>query len=73
MPAVVIPEVDHLLGVRIGHAAQLALCEDLVAGVYLTVDLEADRYARVLELNRRYGDLALGFVDAAVAALAEQL
>lgn len=73
VPAVVIPEVDHLLGVRIGHAAQVALYEDLVAGVYLTVDLEADRYARVLDLNRRYSDLALGFVDAAVAALAEQL
>lgn len=50
VPAVVIPEVDHLLGVRSGHAAQLALYEDLVAGVYLTVDLEADGYARVLEL-----------------------
>jgi predicted nucleic acid-binding protein len=73
VPAVIIPEVDHLLRVRLGHRAQLALYEDLVAGVYLTVDLEADRYARVLELNRRYADLGLGFVDGAVAALAEQL
>ncbi|MBW3603392.1 MAG: PIN domain-containing protein [Actinobacteria bacterium] len=73
VPAVVIPEVDHLLGVRIGHAAQLAMYEDLTAGVYLTVDLEAERYARILELNRRYADLMLGFVDAAVAALSEQL
>ncbi|CAN5893187.1 hypothetical protein BH23ACT10_BH23ACT10_21640 [soil metagenome] len=53
VPAVVIPEVDHLLGVRIGHRAQLALYDDLVAGIYLTVDLEAERYARVAELNRR--------------------
>lgn len=73
VPAVVIPEVDHLLGVRIGHRAQLALHDDLVAGIYLTVDLEAERYARVRELNRRHADLALGFVDGAVAALSEQL
>lgn len=73
VPAVVIPEVDHLLGVRIGHHAQTAFYEDLVADVYLTVDLEPDRYTRVLELNRRYAGLALGFVDGALAALSEQL
>lgn len=73
LPAVVIPEVDHLLGARIGHPAQLALYTDIVNGVYLVVDLEQDRYRRVLELNQRYPDLRLGFVDAAVAALSEQL
>lgn len=73
VPAIVVPEVDHLLHVRIGHRAQLALYEDLVSGVYLTVDLAADRYVRVLELNQRYADLELGFVDGAVAALCEQL
>lgn len=73
LPAVVIPEVDHLLGARIGHAAQTALYDDLVEGVYLIVDLAVGRYRRVLELNRRYAALRLGFVDAAVAALSEQL
>lgn len=73
LPAVVIPEIDHLLGHRLGQSAQLALYDDIVEGVYLVVDLDMDRYRRVLELNRRYADLRLGFVDAAVAALSEQL
>lgn len=73
LPAPVIPEVDHLLGARIGHAAQMALYEDLAGHVYLVVDLAASGYRRVVELNRRHADLGLGFVDAAVAAVAEQL
>lgn len=73
LPALVIPEVDHLLGARLGHRAQLALYEDIIEGVYLVVDLDIDRYHRVFDLNRRYADLRLGFVDAAVATLSEQL
>jgi predicted nucleic acid-binding protein len=73
LPAVVIPEVDHLLGRAIGPHAQVALYEDVVEQVYLVVDLAADRYHRVLELNRQFDDLRLGFVDAAIAALSEQL
>lgn len=73
LPAVVIPEIDHLLGARIGPDAQLAFYEDLSTSIYLIVDLDVARYPRVLELNRRYAGLRLGFVDAAVAALSEQL
>lgn len=73
LPAVVIPEIDHLLATRIGHSAQLAFYDDIVEGVYLVVDLDIDRYERVLDLNRRYADLRLGFVDAAVVAVSEQL
>lgn len=73
LPAAVLPEVDHLLGARIGHHAQLGLYEDIVAGVYLVVELDVSRYGRVLELNQRHAALRLGFVDAAVAALSEQL
>lgn len=73
LPAVVLPEVDHLLGARIGQVAQLALYEDVTTQVYLLIDLAEVGYRRVLELNRRYADLRLGFVDAAVAAVSEQL
>lgn len=73
VPAVVLPEVDHLLGTRIGRTARLALYGDIVDGVYHVTDLEPGRYGRVLELNQRFADLDLGFVDAAVAALSEQL
>lgn len=73
VPAVVLPEVDHLLGARLGRAARLALYGDVVDGVYHVADLDPERYARVLELNQRFADLDLGLVDAAVAALSEQL
>lgn len=73
LPAVVIPEVDHLLGTRIGSRAQLAFYSDIVAAVYLVADLDPERYEQVLELNKRFADLNLGFVDAAVAALGQQL
>lgn len=70
---IVIPEIDHLLGTAIGQHAQLGFCEDLVSGAYLVANLDERVYPRVLDLNRRYGDLELGFVDAAVMASAEIL
>ncbi|HUO83718.1 MAG TPA: VapC toxin family PIN domain ribonuclease, partial [Thermoanaerobaculia bacterium] len=38
---------------------------------YLVVDLPPDRYERVLELDEQFAALNLGFVDAAVIAIAE--
>jgi predicted nucleic acid-binding protein len=73
LPAVVLPEVDHLLGTRIGLAAQRALYEDVVEQVYLVVDLDTAGYRRIQELNHRYPDLGLGFVDAAVVAICERM
>lgn len=73
VPAPVIPEVDHLLGARLGGAAQLAFYEGLTHGHYFVADLPRDRYARIGELNRQFRDLTLGFVDAAVVAISEAL
>jgi predicted nucleic acid-binding protein len=73
VPAPVIPEVDHLLGARLGRPAQLAFYEGLADGHYFVADLPRDRYARVGELNREFHELALGFVDAAVVAIGEAL
>jgi uncharacterized protein len=73
VPSPIIPEVDHLLGAAIGVDAQLAFYEDLAAPSYLVADLEEGAYQRVLELNRQYRDLRLGFVDAAVMVMAETL
>ena len=42
-------------------------------GYYLVADLPRDAYARIAELNRRFDDLDLGFVDAAIATLAATL
>ncbi len=42
-------------------------------GANFIADLARDRYARVAELNRRFADLELGFVDAAIVAISESL
>lgn len=73
LPAPVIPEVDYLLGKRMGLAAQMALYEDIGSQVYQVVDLSEAGYQRVFELNQQYQSLRLGFVDAAVIAIAEEL
>jgi len=73
LPAAVIPEVDWLLGQRLGAPSRLTFYEGITDGYYLVADLPRGAYPRVAELNRRFGDLDLGFVDAAVVALAEAL
>jgi hypothetical protein len=54
-------------------ARRLTFYAGIVDGYYLIADLPTEAYARVAELNRRFDDLDLGFVDAAVIALAEML
>lgn len=73
LPAPVIPEVDHLLGHRLGPASRLAFYEGITEGHYLVADLPRQAYARVAAINRQFEDLDLGFVDAAIVAMAESL
>jgi len=73
LPAPVIPEVDHLLGVRLGPKSRPTFYSGITGGSYVVVDLPAAGYRRVAALNRQFDDLDLGFVDLAVAALAESL
>lgn len=73
LPSPVVPEVDHLLGMRLGAKSRLTFYTGIVEGYYLIGDLPKEAYARVADLNRRFDDLDLGFVDAAVVALAETL
>jgi hypothetical protein len=73
LPAPVVPEIDHLLGRRLGAKSRLTFYAGIVEGYYLIADLPTASYARVVDLNRQFADLNLGFVDAAIAALAESL
>jgi predicted nucleic acid-binding protein len=73
LPAPVIPEVDHLLGRRLGRKSRLMFYAGIVDGYYLVADLPREAYGRVAELNRRFEDVDLGFVDAAIVVLAETL
>ncbi|HRC84995.1 MAG TPA: hypothetical protein PK413_05240, partial [Thermoanaerobaculia bacterium] len=66
VPAPVIPEVDYLLGKRLGSQARTAFYQGLADGHYFVAELPAEGYATVAELNRQFADLELGFVDAAV-------
>jgi predicted nucleic acid-binding protein len=73
VPAPVIPEVDHLLGRRLTAKAQEVFWRGLAEGDYVVADLPHGAYARVLALNRQFADLHLGFVDAAIVAIAESV
>lgn len=73
LPAPVIPEVDWLLGQRLGARSRRTFYQGISEGYYLVADLPRAAYPRVAELNRRFDDLDLGFVDAAIVALAEAL
>jgi predicted nucleic acid-binding protein len=73
LPAPVVPEVDHLLGRRLGPKSRLTFYAGIVEGYYLIADLQKNAYARVADLNRRFEEVDLGFVDAAIIALAETL
>ena len=73
LPAPVVPEVDHLLGRRLGSKSRLTFYAAIIEGYYLVADLSKDGYARVADLNRRFDDIDLGFVDASIIALTETL
>ncbi len=73
VPAPVIPEVDHLMGHRLGGEAQSVFYRGIIKGFYFVADLPREGYTRVLELNNQFLDIKLGFVDAAVVAIAEVL
>jgi uncharacterized protein len=73
LPAPVIPEVDHLLGRRLGPDSREVFYRALIEGSYYVADLPRAGYARVVALNRQFPDLDIGFVDAAIVAIAEGL
>jgi predicted nucleic acid-binding protein len=71
VPAPVLVELDWLGNTRGVPATQAVL--DSINSAELTVaDLHMDDYDRIAELCRDYEDLRLGFVDAAVIAVAER-
>jgi predicted nucleic acid-binding protein len=71
MPAPVVPEVDHLLGVRLGRAARRVFYRGLADASFLLVELPQERVSRVAQIDEQFAELDLGFVDSAIVALAE--
>jgi predicted nucleic acid-binding protein len=73
VPVTVIPEVTYLLGSRIGAKAEDLFVRSLADGELTVEPLESEDIARAADLMRAYADLALGFTDASVIAIAERL
>lgn len=71
VPGLVLAELDEFL--RDERGSMAAFMDDLSAGAFTYARPELDQLARAMEIDRQYGDLRLGLVDASVVALAEQL
>lgn len=72
VPTPVLVEVDHVLGGRAGGFAARAFQKAIAGGVHDVAYLSAGLLRRAAELDDRYADLNLGFVDTCVMALAER-
>jgi hypothetical protein len=68
----VLAEVDHLAGARVGPAAQDAWRRDLANGVYDVVWWPGAA-AGTVEVTARYADLGVGLTDASLVTLAARM
>ena len=68
-----IPEVDHLLGHRLGAKARHAFYPGLTEGDYVVADVPHDQFERIAAFDRRFVELHLGFVDSSIVVLPEVL
>ena len=73
VPSTVVPETCYLMGAHLGRGVELAFVQALADGELTVVHFTADDLARCAGLLKTYGDAAIGFVDASVAAIAERL
>lgn len=71
IPAGILAEVGYLVERRLGLRVLDAVLADIESGAY-ALDCGEDDLARIRDLLVRYGDLPLGFADAAVIACAER-
>lgn len=69
----VLVEVDYWLRKLLDVPALEAFVSDIEAGRYELVPLRADDVVRAAQLEVRYADADLGFVDASLVAVCERL
>ena len=72
VPEPVLVEVDQLLRARVGIRAARAFLNALAAGEHTVAFLTVGLFRDAVEMDRRFADLDLGFVDGCVMALAER-
>ena len=73
IPAPVLVEVDWLVRSRLHVGVFNALLDDIASGAYVVEDPAPADYIRIREICETYSDSDIGFVDAAVVAVAERL
>ena len=73
VPMLVIAEVTHLAGTRLGTEAEVRFLGDVASGELISEPVHPADWERIAELVARYRDLPLGTVDASLVALAERL
>ncbi|GGT34496.1 type II toxin-antitoxin system VapC family toxin [Streptomyces purpureus] len=73
VPALVIAEVAHLVGRRLGPRSEVLLAQDFAEGLFTVEPVHPGDWLRIAELTARYSDFPLGLVDASVIACAERL
>ncbi|MGH3129941.1 MAG: type II toxin-antitoxin system VapC family toxin, partial [Gaiellaceae bacterium] len=72
VPVPVIAEADHLVRSRVGPGAARLLLGAIAAGEHRVAELTPALLRRAAEIDAQHADLDLGFVDAAVMAIAER-
>jgi predicted nucleic acid-binding protein len=73
VPQVVLPEICYLLNSRHGAEAELRFVRGLEGSDWLLEPLATADLARTAELLEVYWEANLGYVDAALVAIAERL
>jgi predicted nucleic acid-binding protein len=73
VPQLVITEVVHFIGTRLGVESEVRLLMDIARENYRVEPVLQDDWGRIAELVWTYRDLPLGTVDASVIVAAERL
>lgn len=73
LPAPTLVEIDYWIRKSASVEVWLTFCEEIAAGAYTVFPLDPDLTFRAAQLQARFSDQAIGFVDAAVFASCEVL
>lgn len=73
LPWAILPEVDYLVGTRLGSRVEEAFLEDLADGAFTVAWGDDGDVVEARRICRKHRDLRLGLVDACVMAVAERL
>jgi len=73
LPWVILPEVDYLVGKRLGRKVEEEFLEDLADGAFAVAWGDEADVAEARRICRKHRDLRLGLVDACVMAVAERM